>query len=181
MRRLWLIPIGFVALLVPVAVLASGAEGGFDGVVHSIESRYHVRATHIPFLGLVSLVARKSTHDGVSNLHVAEIESFQEKIDGDELNRMVEEKLGTGWERVIRDTSRHGADQTLIFIHPEGDRMGLFVVEKDGNEMNVVQVSVDPKHIDDDIGQYRHHHESGDDGAGRNQDKDKDQDKDESD
>jgi hypothetical protein len=49
------------------------------------------------------------------------------------------------------------------------------VVDKDGNEMDVVQVSVDPKHIDDDIGQYRHHHQSGDDDA------DKDQDKDESD
>jgi len=50
MRRFLLIPIGFVALLVPVAVLAGGAEGGFDGVVHSIESRYHVRATKIPFM-----------------------------------------------------------------------------------------------------------------------------------
>ena len=42
MRRLWLIPIAFVALAVPAAVLAGGGEGGFDGVVHSIESRYHV-------------------------------------------------------------------------------------------------------------------------------------------
>lgn len=182
MKRLWLIPMAIVALAVPGAVLAGGGEGGFDGVVHSIESRYHVRATRIPFLGLVSLVARKSTNGGVSNLHVAEIESFQEKIDGDELNRMVEEKLGTGWERIIRDTSRHGDEQTLIFIHPEGDRMGLFVVDKDGNEMDVVQVSVDPKHLDDDIGQYRHHHEKGDNGADKNQDKnqDKDQDKGES-
>ena len=78
MRRFLLIPIGFVALLVPAAVLAGGAEGGFDGVVHTIESRYHVRATRIPFLGVISLVARKSTHGGVSNLHVAEIESFKE-------------------------------------------------------------------------------------------------------
>jgi len=164
MRRFLLIPIGFVALLVPVAVLAGGAEGGFDGVVHSIESRYHVRATRIPFLGVLSLVARKSTHGGVSNLHVAEIESFQEKVDGDELNRMVEEKLGSGWERMIRDTSRHGEEQTLIFIRPEGERMGLFVVDMDLNEMDVVQVSVDPKHLDDDIGQYTHHHEKSDEG-----------------
>jgi hypothetical protein len=162
MRRFLLIPIGFVALLIPVAVLAGGAEGGFDGVVHSIESRYHVRATKIPFMGLVSLIASKSTHEGVRNLHVAEIESFQEKIDGDELNRMVEEKLGSGWERIIRDTSRHGDEQTLIFIRPEGERMGVFVVDKDGNEMDVVQVSVDPKHLDADIKQYSHHHEKSD-------------------
>ncbi len=52
MKRLWLIPIGFVALVIPVAVLAGSGQGGFDGVVTSIESRYHVRATRIPFLGL---------------------------------------------------------------------------------------------------------------------------------
>ncbi|HEY1159774.1 MAG TPA: hypothetical protein VGE83_04040 [Terracidiphilus sp.] len=157
MRRLWLIPIGLVVLLVPIAVLASGGDGGFDGVVRSIEGRYHVRATRIPFLGLISLVSRKATHGGVGGLHVAEFESFTEPVDGDELNRMVEEKLGSGWERIIRETGRGGHEQTLVFIHPEGERMGLFVVDKDGNEMDVVQVSVDPKHLDDDIGHYRHH------------------------
>jgi hypothetical protein len=152
----------FVLLLVPVAVLAGG-EGGFDGVVHSIESRYHVRATRIPFVGLISLISRKATHGGVSALHVAEIESFNEPVDGDELNQIVTEKLGPGWERIIRDTSRKGNEQTLIFIHPEGERMGMFIVDKDRNEMDVVQVSVDPKHLDEDIGHYRHHHDS--DGA----------------
>lgn len=175
MRRLWLIPIGFVTLLVPVVVLAGSGEGGFDGVVHSIEGRYHVRATRIPFMGLISLVSRKATHDGVSNLHVAEIESFPDDIDGDELNRMVEQQLGSDWERMIRETSRKGNQQTLIFIHPEGDRMGLFVVDKDGSEMNVVQVSVDPKHLDDDIGHYRHHHENGDKDTDKDSDKSDDQ------
>jgi hypothetical protein len=149
-----------VALLVPVAVLAGGGDSGFDGVVHSIEGRYHARATHIPFLGLVSLVSRKAMHGGVTNLHVAEIESFSGPVDGEELNQMVTEKLGPEWERIIRDTSRKGNEQTLIFIHPEGDRMGLFVVDKESNEMDVVQVSVDPRHLDDDIGHYRHHHDS---------------------
>src|SRR5579863_512582 len=121
MRRLWLIPIVFVVLLVPVVVLAGGGEGGFDGVVHSIESRYHVRATRIPFLGLVSLISRKATHGGVSALHVAEIESFNQPVDGEELNQLVAEKLGAGWERIIRDTSRKGDEQTLIFAHPEGE------------------------------------------------------------
>ena len=46
MRRLLLIPVCFVALLVPVAVLAGGGEG-FDGVVRTIETRYHVHATRV--------------------------------------------------------------------------------------------------------------------------------------
>ena len=165
MKRLWLIPIVFVALLIPVAVLAGSGEGGFNGVVHSIESRYHVRATRIPLLGLISVVARTATHDGVSGLHLAEFESFPGSVDGDELDRMVEEKLGSGWERMIRETSKSGNEQTLIFIHPEGQRMGLFVVDLDSHEMDVVQISVDPNHLNESLGHYEHHHERGRDGA----------------
>ena len=51
MKRLILIPVCFVALLVPVAVLA-GSGDGFNGVVQILETRYHVHATRIPFLGL---------------------------------------------------------------------------------------------------------------------------------
>lgn len=161
MKRFRLVSIGLLALAVPATVLAGGGEGGFNGVVHSIESRYHVHAARIPFLGLISLISKSATQGAVAGLHVATIESFDQEIDGNELNRMVEEKLGSGWERMIREISKKGHQQTLIFTHPEGDRLGLFVLDLDGNEMNVVQVSVDPNHLDDDLGQYRHpHHQS---------------------
>ncbi len=125
MKRLVLIPICFLALAVPVVVLAGGAQGGFDGVVSSIETRYHVHAQRIPFLGLISLISHKATSGGVSGMHVAEIDDFHADVDGDELNSMVEQKLGAGWERVIRETSRKGKEQTLIFMHPEGTADGL--------------------------------------------------------
>lgn len=162
MKRLVLIPVCFVALAVPVVVLASGAEGGFDGVVSSIESRYHVRAQRIPFLGLISFISHKATRGGVSGMHVAEIDNFHADLDGEELNRIVEQKLGSGWERVIRETSRQSNNQTLIFMHPEGPRMGLFVLDLDGQEMDVVQVSVDPHHLNENLGKYEHHHHEDD-------------------
>jgi hypothetical protein len=159
MKRLWLIPLFVVALLIPTGiVLASNGGSGFDGVVTSIESEYHVRATRIPFMGLVSLIAGGATHGGVGGVHVAEFEQFSMHVDGDELNRMVEEKLGAGWERVIRETSRKGNEQTLIFIHPEGNRMGMFIVDRSGNELDVVQVSVDPDHLNESISKYDHQH-----------------------
>ena len=162
MKRFILIPIAFVALAIPAAVLAGSGQTGFNGVVNTIESRYHVHATRIPFMGLISLVSKKATHGGVGSLHVAEFDSFTEQVDGNELNSLVEEKLGQGWERMVRETSKQGHEQTLVFIHPEGDRMGMFVVDLEGNEMDVVQLSVDPKHLDDDIGHYSHHHNDGD-------------------
>jgi hypothetical protein len=162
MKRLILFPICFVALLVPVVVLASGAQGGFDGVVSSIESRYHVHAQRIPFLGLISLISHKATNGGVNGVHVAEIDDFHADVDGDELNRMVEQKLGAEWQRVIRETSRKSNSQTMIYMHPEGQRMGLFVFDLDGHEMDVVQVSVDPNHLKESIVKYDHHHHDDD-------------------
>jgi hypothetical protein len=162
MKRFILVPIGFLALAVPVVVLASGAQGGFDGVVSTIEARYHVHAQRIPFIGLISFISHKATSGGVGGMHVAEIDDFHADVDGDELNKMVEQKLGAEWERVIRETSRKGHSQTMIYMHPEGRQMGLFVLDLDGNEMDVVQVSVDPNHLNESIGKYEHHHDDSD-------------------
>jgi hypothetical protein len=162
MRGFLIVPLACALLAVPVAVLAGGSEGGFDGVVHSIESRYHVRATRIPFMGLMSFISARATHGGVGNIHVADFEHFDAQVDGEELDAMVEQKLGAGWERMIRETSRSGCDQTLIFVHPEGARMGLFIVDADGHELNVVQVSVDPDYLSESIGHYGHHHSDSD-------------------
>jgi hypothetical protein len=148
-----------VTLAIPVVVLAGGSQSGFDGVVSTIELRYNAHPTRIPFLSLIGFIGRKATHEGVANLHLAEFENLSQDIDGSELNQIVEEKLGSGWERIIRETSKHGGEQTLIFTHPEGQRMGLFVIDKENHELTVVQVSVDPNHLDDDIGHYSHHHD----------------------
>jgi hypothetical protein len=174
-KLLW-IPVSCIALVVPIVVLAGGGQVGFDGVVNTLESRYYVHATRIPFLGLISLISSKATHEGVGNLHVAEFDNFTASVDGEELNTLVEQKLGPGWERIIRETTHHAAssakdpdpsakdrnEQTLIFMRPEGNRMGLFVLDLDGHEMDVVQVSVDPDHLNQSIDRYGHHHDDHD-------------------
>jgi len=165
MRGLVLVPVAAMALAVPVAVLANGGGRGFDGVVDVIEARYHVKATKIPFMGLVSFMAHGASHGAASNLHVAEFEDFHADVDGQELDRLVEDRMGDGWSRVVKETSKAGHEQTLVFMRDEGARMGLFVVDKDGGEMDVVQVSVDPSHLDSELGKYTHHHD-GKDGDG---------------
>ncbi len=162
MRRFVFFLICAAALIVPVAVLASGGEGGFDGVVRSIEHTYHVRATRMPFMGLISFVSRKATGDGVSNLHLAEFDDFTASLDGEDLTRMVEEKLGPSWAHMVRETSRGGREQTLVFMRPEGSRMGLFVLDSDGHELDVVEASVNPDHLNATIEQYSHHHDGQD-------------------
>jgi hypothetical protein len=155
MRRIVWIAVCGIIFAVPCLVLAGGGSG-FDGVVGSIETRYHAHATRIPFLWAASLIAHKATHGGVCGVHVAEFDDFTAQVDGDELNRMVEEKLGQGWERMIRETSRKGGEQTLIFARPDGNRMDLFVIDLEDRELDVVQVSVDPDHLNQSIAKYEH-------------------------
>ena len=160
MKRIWMIPVAFVALLLPATVQAGGGESGFDGVVRAIENRYHVHAERVPLTGLVSVVSRVTTKNGVGGLSIAEFDDFPAPADGEELNSLVAEKLGAGWERMIRDTSKN--EQTLIFVHPKGVRMAMLIVDLEGNELDLVALSVDPKHLKDEIGHYEHHHESAD-------------------
>ena len=158
MRRfLWIAGCG-VALLVPVAVLAGGSSRGFDRVVDALQTRYQVHAERIPLLGLVSVFTRVSTPASAGNLHIADFEHFSADVDGDELNQIVQENLGEGWERILREAGRHGEEQTLIFIRPEGSRIGLFVVDHQRGEMDIIEVSVNPNHLGESIGKYSHHH-----------------------
>jgi hypothetical protein len=43
--------------------------------------------------------------------------------------------------------------------------MGLFVLDADGRDLNVVQVSVDADHLAESVNRYeQHHHNSSDEG-----------------
>lgn len=164
MRRFLWLPILIVALAIPAAVMASGEEDRFDKVLTAVEGKYRVKATRVPMMGLVTFVARKASHGGVAQMHVAEFDDFTARVDGAELARLVEQELGSGWERMIRETSRKGGEQTLIYVHPEGNRMGMFIVDLEGNELDVVQFSVDPEHLNDSI--HRYDHRNGDKAGG---------------
>lgn len=160
--RVWLwLPLCTLAVVVSLVAMAP-REMGFDGVVRAIGSRYHAHATKIPMMGLLSAIALGATHGGVGDVHVAEFEHFNRTVDGDELLRMVESRLGRNWDRMVRETSRKGREQTLIFSRPEGGRMGLFVVNFDGHELDVVQVSVNPEHLNESIARYQRHGDKSD-------------------
>jgi hypothetical protein len=142
-------------MIPPAAVLAAGGAG-FGSVVSAIETRYHAHATRIPFLGLASFVAHRSTQGGVSGVHLAEFDHFPVDADGDEMNRIVEEKLGHGWERIIRETRQKRRMQTSIFARPDGNRMDLFVVDLDHGELDIVQVTVNADHLNQYLAQHGH-------------------------
>ncbi len=159
MRRLLWIPLLLVALAVPITVLAGSGEG-FNGVVGSLEARYSVRATHIPLMGLVSLFTRAGSHGQVANLHIAEFDHFTEPLDTTDVSTLVQQKLGASWERIVLQTSSR--EQSFIFMRDEHPRIGLFILDHDGHELDVVQLSIDPSQLGQTLHQYTHHHHASD-------------------
>jgi len=160
-------PLGLAAIMTPAVLLAAGGSGqGFDSVVHGIESRYHAHATRIPFMGLMSGIAGIATHGGVHNLHVATFEHFRgdgdNQVDGAELLSLVEQHAGGGWSRMIRETSRGGEEQTLIYVRPEGKQVGMMVVDLDHNELDVVEISMNPSQLMKQAREHSHHHHDAD-------------------
>lgn len=144
------------------AALAAKSDTGFDAVVHAIEGRYQVHATHLPMMGLVKMVAHHASHSGASDLHLAEIDNFTAPVDSEELTRLVEEKIGAGWTRMVRETHHRNSSETQVYIRPEGEQMGVFILDKSGREMDLVQVSVTPDSLGDTIREYTQR-QSGDD------------------
>ena len=164
-----LVPAGIAAIMTPAFLLAASGTGrgqGFDAIVSTIELRYHAHATRIPFMGLISGIAHISTHGGVRGIHVAEFEHFRhdgdEPIDGAEFNALIEQHVGHDWQRMIRETSREHdgkrAEQTLIYVRPDGEKVSMLIVDLDSNDLDVVQVSVDPDHLLEQMEEHRHHH-----------------------
>lgn len=163
-----LVPVAIAAIMTPAILLAAGGGSGqgFDAIVRTIELRYHAHATKIPFMGLISGIAGLSTHGGVRGLHVAEFEHFRADdagdFDGAEFNDLVEQHVGPGWQRMIRETSRNhdnkDGEQTLIYVKPDGKNVAMLVVDSDGNHLDVVQLSMNPDQLMDEVNEHRHHH-----------------------
>lgn len=151
MKRL--IPILYTALLCPGMAFAARADLGFNGVVSSIEGQYHVRATHVPMMGFVNFMAFTCSGGGVRGMKVVEFDNFS--ADADALHRMVQEKLGEGWSPVVREHDRKQNEETFIFMHPDGKRLSLLVLDLEKNELDMVKLSIKASHWHDGIGLFK--------------------------
>ena len=162
MRRLTIALLAVALLALPALVLAGSSDDGFDRVISAVEQRYQAHATRVPFMGLVGALSKAATGNGVGNMHVAEIAEMKGEVDGEELDRLVAASLGDDWTRMIRETHR-GGDQTLIFVRDEGDKTGMFIVDVDGHELDVVELSVNPDRLSREIARHAHNREREDD------------------
>jgi hypothetical protein len=139
----WLLPA--VLALAPVTGCAASGHD-FDAVVAAVQMRYPAHLQKVPMMGLVSFCARVVTADGVKGMKVAEFENFQAAPDAAELDRLISDALGSGWQRFVTTRDRNG-DVSLIFSQPDGEAMRLMIADYDHGELDLVRIEVNGKRM----------------------------------
>lgn len=139
----WLLPA--VLALAPVTGCATSGHD-FDAVVAAVQTRYPAQVQKVPLMGLVSFCARVVTRDGVKGMQVAEFENFRKAPDATDLDRLVSETLGSGWQRFVTTRDRSG-DVSLIFSQPDGEAMRLMIADYDHGELDLVRVEVNGRRM----------------------------------
>lgn len=139
------------SLCVLIIVLCSSAtafagEPEFHGLVRSIETTYGVHHMHIPLLGVALFFARPA---GAHGLRLALFEGFKSPMDSDDVRRVIEGSLGTGWYPFVRVRSKGETDgeTTLIYASPNGQSMRMMIVNLEPSEAQIIEVNVRDRDI----------------------------------
>jgi len=130
-------------------LLASGVvlmgDSEFDHVVKAIETHYHAKRTHIPFLGLANVVVKVAHPAGASEFKLAVFEDLGDLSDVDdrELDRFMHDLGSSRLRPLVRVHSRHDHDSVYIFAADEGRDTRMLIATFERDEATVIQVKVD--------------------------------------
>jgi len=133
-------------ILLCSSAMASAGDREFHGLVRSIETTYGVHHMHIPLLGVALFFARPA---GAHGLRLALIEGFKGPMDSDDVRRVIETSLGTGWYPFVRVRSRAEStgETTLIYASPNGQRMRMMIVNLEPSEAQIIEVNLRDRDI----------------------------------
>ncbi len=132
--------------------LGSGRAYGddFGNIVHHIEARYQVHRNHRFLLGVAGLTVKVWHVAGVKNVKIALFENQRLRNSGmdKELDEIVRQAGGNGWQPMVRSYSRRNGQHTFIYAKDAGagknEDLQLLVVNLQPSEAVVVQVKVNP-------------------------------------
>lgn len=130
------------ALAALAAALAVGAawanDSGFSNLEHQIESAYHVKRTHIPFLGLGHIAAKTASPFTGITLNLAVFDDVPE-VD----RPPAIQSPGPEWTKVIESSGDR--ERTLIFAKASGKTITVLVLSEEPGNVTLVESRVNAK------------------------------------
>jgi len=119
----------------------------FGHFVKEIESRFHVKRTHVPLLGVVK-PSTKFMHTGAKSLEVAifEDQDFSE-VDSKDFVEAASKALGPEWHALIQVVSRRDGEQTYIYVRDDSNSCRLIIATLEPREAVVTEVKISGKDL----------------------------------
>ena len=139
-------PLRVLIILLCSSTLALAGDREFHGLVRSIETTYGVHHMHIPLLGVALFFARPA---GAHGLRLALFEGFKSPMNSDDVRRIIESSLGTGWYPFVRVRSKGetSGETTLIYASPNGRSLRMMIVNLESSEAQIIELSLRDRDI----------------------------------
>ena len=134
-------------LLLALSPAAFAVDRQFGDIVRAISDEFHTRPVHIPFFGLVNMVAFAAHPAGTSHIDLAVFEHLDTSDrTGRDLQQLVQRAVGRGWQPFIQVHSRrHGAEElVMVYLRPEGRSCRLLVTSIERDQATVVELKLNP-------------------------------------
>ncbi len=140
---------------------AAGRE--FEQIVKAIETHYHAKPTHIPFLGLGNFVLKTARPAGVSSFRIAVFDDLDQRDqDLGDLDVFMSRLGDANLHPIVQVHSNQNGESTYIFLGNPGKSTRMLVTSIEAREATVLEVKVeteallrllrDPEHIGDALG-----------------------------
>lgn len=136
----------FLAAFLVASGVALVADSEFDHVVRAIETHYHAKRTHIPFLGLANVVVKVAHPAGASEFKLAVFEDLGSLSDSDDrdLDRFMHELSSSRLHPLVRVHSRRDHESVYIYASGEDGRSTrMLIATFQSDQATVIQVRVD--------------------------------------
>jgi hypothetical protein len=138
-----------------MALLASSAAAGdpdFDTIVRRVESDLGIQRTHIPLLGLATLVVKAAEPAGVKQLDMAIFDDLDYSPPAAaRFDDIMRRATGGRWSAVIRVRSRRDHEWTYIYAKPDGRDWKLLVANFEPREAVIIETRVTPEVLLDSL------------------------------
>ena len=119
-------------------------------LVKEIETRYHVKRTHIPLFGFMKPIIKMSGPAGAKTLDLAvfEDQDFYGSGQSDtEFDSRVRQILSSAWQPIVRMHSRKDGERVDIYIKTAGKDLRVMLLTRERDEAVLLQAKLDPNRL----------------------------------
>lgn len=143
--------VGPLLLIIFCAVNIFASDKEFNNIVKQIETNYHIKQKHIPFLGLASFMAKTVVRpSGFKGLKLAIFEHNNLSLQpGKEpIDLFLQHSLAKDWQQIVKVYSHKDKEWTYIYIKEMAQKeCKVLIVNLDKEESVVLEAHVEPEKL----------------------------------